>query len=59
VTGHATAVQRIDIDPFRVAVGFLPWRTTRVALGADIASVTIELLAPDAGSLQIVSLSVD
>jgi len=52
-------VQRLDLDPFEVAVGFLPWRTTRVALGADIASVTIELIAPDTGSLQIVSLGVD
>jgi hypothetical protein len=53
------AVQRLDIDPFKVTVGFLPWRTTRIALGAEVASVTIELLAPEAGSMQIVSLGVD
>jgi hypothetical protein len=52
-------VQRIELDPFQVTFGFLPWQTTRIELGAEMASVTIELLSPDAGALQIVSLGID
>ena len=52
-------VRRIEVPPFELAIGFLPWRTTRVLIGAPLRSVTLEIVAPAAGTLQIVSLGVD
>jgi hypothetical protein len=45
--------------PFDLVGAFLPWSTTRVALGAPLERVTIEVVSPAEGSLPIVTLGVD
>ena len=37
----------------------LPWHTVRVKLGAPLEELTLEIVAPSQGSLQVLTLGVD
>ncbi len=50
---------RFSVPPFELAGAFLPWHTERFVLGADLAEVTLEVVSPASGTLQLVSLGVD
>jgi len=52
-------VTRLSAPPFELAMAFLPWRTERIALGGELTTITIEVLSPAAGALQLVSLGID
>lgn len=50
---------RFDTGIFEIAGSFLPWTTASWALGADLQAVTLEVVSPTEGALQLVSLGVD
>lgn len=50
---------RFTVDPFDLVGALLPWHTVRVELGAPLEELTLEMLAPAQGALQIVTLGVD
>jgi len=50
---------RMEVSPFDLAGALLPWHTVRVRLGGPLEALTVELLAPAQGSLQVVSLGID
>lgn len=52
-------VRRLSLPPFELAMAFLPWQTVRIELGGDLNTIVFEILAPAAGSLQLVSIGVD
>jgi dienelactone hydrolase len=47
---------RFTVDPFDVVGALLPWHTVRVRLGAPLEELTLEMVSPAQGSLQIVTL---
>jgi len=50
---------RSTSPPFELVGALLPWRTVRVRLGAPLETLTLEIVAPAEGSLQVVTLGVD
>lgn len=50
---------RFTVEPFDIVGALLPWHTVRVALGAPLTEVTIEMVSPAQGSLQLLTLGVD
>lgn len=52
-------VLRFTIDSFDIAAALVPWWTARISLGAHLQAVTIGVVSPDSGAIQIVSLGVD
>jgi hypothetical protein len=53
------SVLRFEVPPFDLTGGLLPWHTVRVRLGGPLEALTVEVLAPAQGSLQVVSLGID
>jgi hypothetical protein len=50
---------RFTVDPFDIVGALLPWRTVRVELGAALTELTLEVVGPAQGSLQLLTLGVD
>jgi dienelactone hydrolase len=50
---------RFTVDPFDIVGALLPWRTVRVELGAALTELTLEVVGPAQGSLQVLTLGVD
>jgi len=59
VTVPLPPVLRFDVPPFELAGAFLPWYTVRAVVMEDLEEVTVAVLGPTAGSLQIVTLGID
>jgi dienelactone hydrolase len=50
---------RFTVDPFDIVGALLPWQTVRVELGAALTELTLEVVGPAQGSLQVLTLGVD
>lgn len=50
---------RFTVDPFDVVGALLPWHTVRIELGAALTEVTLEVVSPAEGALQLLTLGVD
>jgi hypothetical protein len=51
-------IRREVIDPFTVSFGLAMWSTITLALPDGASSITVEVLSPTAGSMQVLSLDV-
>lgn len=59
VTVPVPPAVRFTVDPFDIVGALLPWHTVRVELGAALTEVTLEVVSPAQGSLQLLTLGVD
>jgi hypothetical protein len=50
---------RFTVDPFDIVGALLPWHTVRVALGAPLEDLMLEVVSPAEGALQLVTLGVE